>query len=446
MPAPRIRSRFVWILAAVAAVAVIACMSAPPAEDATASTPGGLPRKPLPPRPGITMLLSDSFDLIAGKKVGLLTNQTGVNEKGVSDADLLVAAEKWPQAAGMQLVVLFSPEHGIRGTEDRMNVEDTKDSASGLPVISLYGRNVMPPPDSALDKIGVLLVDLQDIGARPWTYVASMVYAMRAAAQHHLPVVVLDRPNPINGESVEGPMLDSSLAYAGSQSPERPAQPTALYPIPLRHGMTMAELALFYNDALDLHADLHVVPMQGWRRSMWFDRTGFPWVNPSPNMTSLTAATLYPGVVLLEAANVSVGRGTPVPFQWVGAPWMDAKKVIDVLEDASIPGVKFSEERRRPMHPTDERYGGRDMDGIRITVTNRNLLQTSRLGAWLVWSIRKVHPDSFKVDSSGFAHLSGLPNAREQVRRGLDPDQIIDSTLPATVAFQQRVRRYRLYH
>ena len=187
------------------------------------------------------------------------------------------------------------------------------------------------------------------------------------------PVLVLDRPNPIDGEIVEGPVLDSSLAYAGSQSDERWAQPTALYPIPLRHGMTMGELAKFYNEVLELQADLHVIPMQNWRRSRWYDKTGLPWVNPSPNMTSLTSATLYPGIVLLESANVSVGRGTPVPFQWVGAPWMDAKKVIDYLDDRPHPGVKFSVET---LHAEQARRtsatAGKTMKGIRITIVNRD--------------------------------------------------------------------------
>ena len=362
----------------------------------------------------------------------------------MSDIDRLTGASKDPRAGGMQLVVIFAPEHGIRGTEDHPDVASEVDQATGIPIISLYGRNVLPPPDSALDKIQALLIDLQDIGARPWTYPASMVYAVRAAAKHHIPVFVLDRPNPIGGEMVEGPVLDSALAYAGTESPERKAQPTALYPIPLRHGMTMGELALFYNSVLDLQAELHVIQVEGWRRSRWFDRTGLPWVNPSPNMTSLTAATLYPGIVILETANVSVGRGTPVPFQWVGAPWMDAKKVKNQLDDFTHPGVSFSVETQTPNKPTDFRYGGKKMQGIRITITDRSVLQTSRLGAWLAWSIKKVHPDSMKVDSLGFARTFGQP-VREKLALGLDPDQIIDSSLAATVEFRRRNKRFLLY-
>jgi uncharacterized protein YbbC (DUF1343 family) len=430
-------------LAALGAVIVLACASAPAPEDDMPRQPG-VPRQPVRTLPGISVLLRDSLELLAGKKIGILTNQTGIDENRVSDIDRLMKASKDPRAGGMELVVIFAPEHGIRGTEDHVDVASEVDKATGIPIISLYGRNVLPPPDSALDKIGALLIDLQDIGARPWTYPASMVYAMRAAAQHHIPVFVLDRPNPIGGEMVEGPVLDSDLAYAGSQTPERPARPTALYPIPLRHGMTMGELALFYNSVLDLQAELHVIQVEGWRRSRWFDRTGLPWVNPSPNMTSLTAATLYPGIVILETANVSVGRGTPVPFQWVGAPWMDAKKVVNLLDDFTHPGVKFSVETQTPVKPTDLRYGGKTMKGVRITITDRSVLQTSRLGAWLAWSIHKIHPDSLKVDSAGFARTFGQP-VRDKLAMGLDPDQIIDSSLATTVEFRRRNKRFLLY-
>ena len=432
-------------LLALAALALLACASAPTNEDDGPTTPGAPRRQAIPVLPGISVLVRDSLQLLGGKKVGLLTNQTGIDEDGVSDIDRLTAAQKDPRAAGMKLTVLFSPEHGIRGTEDRTGIANGIDSKSGLPIVSLYGRTVLPPPDSALDSLGALLIDLQDLGARPWTYVASMVYAVRAAGQHHLPVFVLDRPNPITGEIYEGPVLDSAFAWAGSGSPEHPAQPTALYPIPLRHGMTMGELALFYNDALQLGADLHVIQVQGWRRRMWFDQTKLPWVNPSPNITSLNAATLYAGMVILESANVSVGRGTPYPFQWVAAPWMDAKKVKDLLDDRQISGVRFSLETLTPDHPGDSRYGGRKMTGIRITVRNRNALQTTRLAAVLLWCISQVNKDSLKVDSSSFVHLFGVPNVREKLRAGQEPEEIVDATLPAVVAFRQRAQRFFLY-
>jgi uncharacterized protein YbbC (DUF1343 family) len=207
------------------------------------------------------VLLEDSLALIAGKRMGLLTNQSGIDEHRTSDIDLLYhAGARDTGKSKPQLVALFSPEHGIRGTEDHPNIADSRDERTGVPIFSLYGSTALAPPDSALDKLDVLIIDLQDLGTRTWTYVASMVYAMRAAGQHHLPVLVLDRPNPITGAHVEGPVLDSSLAYAGTDSPGRHANPVALYPIPLRHGLTFGELARYYNDVLGLHADLHVIP------------------------------------------------------------------------------------------------------------------------------------------------------------------------------------------
>lgn len=405
-------------------------------------------------RPGITVLLEDSLSLIAGKRVGLLTNQTGIDERGNTDIDLLVRAGS---VAGVRdgggsgghqgpvLVALFSPEHGIRGTEDHLNLADGRDEQTGLPIYSLYGATVLPPPDSVLRRLDVLIVDLQDLGVRPWTYVASMVYAMRAAAQNHVRVLVLDRPNPITGLHTEGPVLDSSVAYAGSHSAARAATPTALYPIPMRHGLTMGELARFYNDVLDLGADLHVIPMSGWRRTMWFDETGLPWVKPSPNMPSLASATLYPATVWLESTNVSVGRGTPDAFQHFGAPWLDAKRVVALLEDRDLPGVRFETERFTPRAPTDGKYGGQAVQGVRIVITDRDRIQTSRLGAAIFWAIAKANRDSLRVRVKSFNQLFGVPAAREALLGGADPDSLIDASLPGTVRFEQSVRRYLLY-
>jgi len=396
-------------------------------------------------KPGITVLLADSAALIDGKRVGLLTNQSGVNEKGVSDIDLISSRQKARGASGPTLAALFSPEHGIRGTEDRTNLANGRDARTGVPIYSLYGATALAPPDSALHTIDVLVIDLQDLGARPWTYVASMVYAMRAAAQQHLPVVVLDRPNPITGAHVEGAVLDSSFAYAGTHSSSRAATPTALYPIPMRHGLTMGELARFYNDVLALHAQLHVVPAEGWRRGDWFDQTGLPWIKPSPNMPNLKSAELYPAIVVLEATNVSVGRGTSEAFQHIGAPWLDTRKVLDLLKDRTLPGVEFEEERFTPDHPGDEKYGGVSVHGIHIIVTDRDRLQTARLSADLLWAIEKANGDSLRFQDKGFNQLFGIKGGRQAIVSGADPDSLIDKSLPATIAFEQATRRYRLY-
>lgn len=421
---------------AVAMVAVIACASG------AAAMPHARRGKV---RPGITVLLQDSLKLIAGKRIGLLTNQTGIDEHGRSDIDLLAALRTRDGAAAPRLVALFSPEHGIRGLVDHTDVAGGRDVRTGVPIYSLYGETVLPPPDSVMDHLDALIVDLQDLGTRPWTYVASMVYAVRSAAEHHIPVLVLDRPNPITGDHVEGPVLDSTVAWAGSDSPARRARPTALHPIPMRHGLTMGELARYYNDVLGLHADLHVIPMTGWRRSMWFDQTGLPWVRPSPNMPSLASATLYPGLVWLESTNVSVGRGTDRAFQLVGAPWLDARRVIRLLDDRGLHGVRFERATFTPRHPTDEKYGGVRIRGIRVIITNRDRIQTSRLGATMLWAIARVAPDSLHIRPESFDLLFGVPAARPALLSGADPDSIIDAGLPATVAFMQQTRRYWLY-
>ncbi|MEO7040409.1 MAG: DUF1343 domain-containing protein [Gemmatimonadaceae bacterium] len=396
-------------------------------------------------RPGISVLVHDSAEFIDGKRVGLLTNQTGVDEHGVSDIDLITRRAAAHPGTGPNLVALFSPEHGIRGTEDRTNLANGKDLRSGVPIYSLYGATTLAPPDSVLKRLDVLLIDMQDIGARPWTFVATMVYAMRAAAANHVRVIVLDRPNPITGEHVEGPILDTSFAYAGSHSAARAATPTALYPIPTRHGLTMGELALFYNDVMGIHADLKVIKVIGWRRVDWFDQTKLPWIKPSPNMPNLTSATLYPGVVWLEATNISVGRGTSEAFQHVGAPWLDAKKAVDLLKGRELPGVKFEEERFTPVHPGDDKYGGVSVHGIHIIITDRDRLNTARLGADLLWAIIQTNGDSVRFQQKGFNQLYGIPGAREAFMRGADPDSMIDATLAPAVAFQQATHRYRLY-
>jgi uncharacterized protein YbbC (DUF1343 family) len=394
-------------------------------------------------RPGITVLLSDSINLIRGKRIGLLTNQTGINEKGVSDIDLL--REKRARDAGVNLVQLFSPEHGLRGTEDRQNIASGIDQRSGLPVYSLYGRETMAPPDSILQRLDALVYDLQDIGTRTWTYVGAMVYSMRASARVRKPIIVLDRPNPITGYIIEGPLLDSSLANPNDPVPGRPGLAFALWPMPLRHGMTIGELALYFNDVLKINANLHVVPIQGWRRDVWFDLTGLPWVKPSPNMPSLHSAMLYPGLVAFEASNLSVGRGTPDAFQRVGAPWLNAAATVAILRDREIPGVKFFVESFTPQNPTDEKYGGQTIPGIRIQVIGRSNLQAARVGASLLWAINKTAGSKLTIRNRDFDLRFGSPRVREALLRGEDPDVLIDREYKAAYAFRESTRQYLLY-
>lgn len=394
--------------------------------------------------PGITVLLEDSIGVVRGKRIGLLTNQTGVDRSGRSDADLLLHGDR-ALAAGVRLVSLFSPEHGIRGTEDREHLASGRDSATGLPLYSLYGATTEAPPDSAMGGLDALVVDLQDVGTRTWTYVAATVYAMRSAARHQVRVIVLDRPNPLTGVHVEGPVLDSALANADTDVPGRPARPYALAPIPLRHGLTMGELALFYNDALGIRADLHVIPARGWRRALWFDQTGLPWVQPSPGLPTLESTLLYPALVAFESSNLSVGRGTDAPFQRVGAPWLDARRVVALLQDRSLVGVQFAPESFTPTAPTDRKYAGQRLSGVRITVTDRDGVSVARVGAALVWAIAKIHPDSLRLDTLGFDLRFGSSADRRALVRGEDPDAIIDREAPATVSFERRTRPYTLY-
>jgi uncharacterized protein YbbC (DUF1343 family) len=394
-------------------------------------------------RPGITVLLKDSINLIRGKRIGLLTNQTGIDENGTSDIDLLT--DKRSRDVKVSLVQLFSPEHGLRGTEDRENIASGVDAKSGLPVYSLYGQQTLAPPDSILRNLDALVFDLQDIGTRTWTYVGAMVYSMRASARVHKPIIVLDRPNPITGYIIEGPVLESSLANPEDPAPGRPGQAFALWPIPLRHGMTIGELALYFNDVLKIRADLHVIPMQGWRRDVWFDLTGLPWVKPSPNLPTLQSAMLYPGLVAFESTNLSVGRGMPDAFQRVGAPWLNAAATVAILRDREIPGVRFYVESFTPVAPSDGKYSGQTIPGIRILVFNRSALQAARVGATLLWAINKTAGSRLTIENRGFDLRFGSPRVREALLRGEDPDLLIDREYKAAYAFRERTRQYLLY-
>jgi uncharacterized protein YbbC (DUF1343 family) len=394
-------------------------------------------------RPGITVLLEDSLHVIRGKRIGLLTNQTGIDERGRSDIDLL--REQRARDAGVTLVKLFSPEHGIRGTEDRSNIASGVDERTGLPIHSLYGATTIAPPDSTLRDIDALVFDLQDIGTRTWTYVGSMVYALRAAKRTGIELVVLDRPNPITGARRDGPMLDTALANPEEHRPERPGRAYALWPFPLRHGVTMGEMARFFNATLGIDARLRVIPVGGWRRDMWFDETGLPWVKPSPNMPSLTSALLYPSLVAFEGSNVSVGRGTPEAFQRFGAPWLRARAVAELLNGRGLAGVRFEEESFTPQDPGDRKYGGLRIPGVRIVVDDRQRVHTGRLGASILWALLEANRDSLRVTPGTFDLRFGSTAARDALFAGDDPDSVIDRHLPGVVAFDRAMRPHLLY-
>jgi uncharacterized protein YbbC (DUF1343 family) len=394
-------------------------------------------------KPGISVLLDDSLGLIRNKRIGLLTNQTGIDEHGVSDIERL--GDQRARAAGVRLVRLFSPEHGIRGTEDRQHIESGVDERSGLPVISLYTETTVAPPDSLLADLDAFVIDLQDVGTRTWTYVGAVDYAMRAAARRRLPIIVLDRPNPLTGVHVDGPMLDTALSNPEENTRQRPGKAYALYPFPLRHGMTMGELALFYNSVLGINAPLHVVPVAGWRRGMWFDETGLPWVKPSPNLPTLQSALLYPSLVAFEGSNVSVGRGTDIAFQRFGAPWMNAARVAQLLNGRHLPGVEFVVDPFTPQNPGDGKYGGRRIPGVRIAVTDRNAVQSGHVAAAVLWALDRVNHDSLKIRPVTFDERFGSTAVREAIMSGADPGQAMDHQRIPVARFLDNARRFFLY-
>jgi len=395
-------------------------------------------------KPGITVLLEKRLGLIQRRRIALVTNQAGQDERGRSDIDLL-GADPRAVNAGVRLVALFAPEHGIRGTEDDANVPNEVDAKTGLIVHSLYDSQTIGPPDSLLAGIETIIVDLPDIGTRTWTFTGVMLYSLRAAARNHIPILVLDRPNPLTGTRTEGPLLDSALANPDDPAPGKPGKAYALYPVPLRHGMTMGEMALLFNDRLKLGADLTVVPMEGWRRSTWYGETGLKWVKPSPNLPTLTSALLYPALVAFEATNVSVGRGTPDAFQHVGAPWLKAREVADLLQDRGIAGVKFEAEHFTPRAPSDGKYGGQSIPGVKIVVTDRDRVSVARVGAALVWAIAQTSRDSLRIRAVAFDERFGAARVRDALLRGDDPDSVMDRELPATIAFRESIRPYLLY-
>jgi uncharacterized protein YbbC (DUF1343 family) len=419
------------------ALGALACNPSPPARP-------GEPVVDRTVRPGISVLLNDSIAIIKGKRVGLITNQTGLDEKGRSTVDLLFEDPR-AKAAGVTLVALYSPEHGIRGTEDRTNLPSEVDAKTGLTIHSLYQRSTISPPDSTLAGVEVLVVDLQDIGTRTWTYVGVMLYAMHAADRLGIPYVVLDRPNPLGGLRAEGVLLDTAIADAREGTIATPRNGFALWPVPLRHGLTMGELARMFHRELGLKGLLHVIPMANWRRAMWFDDTKLPWVKPSPNLPTLTSALVYPALVPFEGTNVSVGRGSDLPFQRLGAPWFRADSVVRLLRDLELAGVRVSAERFTPRAPGDGKYDGQAMPGLRIDVTDRERLQVARLGAALLWAIAKVHGDEFTLREAAVDARLGSPAMRAALVAGEDPDRVVDRLLPSLLEFEQSVRKYHLY-
>lgn len=377
-------------------VASVAAAALLPATEAV-ETPAGEARRVLT---GIDVLRGEGFARLSGRRVGLLTNHTGLARDGVSTIDLLHAAPN------VRLVSLFSPEHGIRGILDA-KVPSSVDERTGLTIHSLYGET-RRPTDEMLDGIDTMVVDLQDIGSRFYTYMSSLAYVMEAAAPRGIEVVVLDRPNPINGLEVEGPVQDAGVDGF-----------TGYFPMPVRHGLTLGELARLFNAERGIGATLQVVEMRGWARDVWWDNTGLTWVNPSPNMRNIWQATMYPGIGAIEFANISVGRGTDGPFQYVGAPWVNGPMLAETLNEARLPGVRFYPVT---FTPTSSKYAGEVCGGVYIVVTDRLTVRPVRVGLELVAALARLFPGH--LDLGRTAILFG---AAQQLARAMagEPTDVI---------------------
>ncbi|MDR0611494.1 MAG: DUF1343 domain-containing protein [Planctomycetaceae bacterium] len=326
--------------------------------------------------PGIDLLQKDQFAVLRGKRVGLITNHTGISHSGISTTKL------FREVSDIKLSAIFTPEHGLTGTLDQAMIGDSHDSITGTKIYSLYGKVRRPTPEMLKD-IDVLVFDIQDIGTRFYTYISTMLNSMEAAAMRKIPFVVLDRPNPIRGDRVEGPMLDAGCECF-----------VACFRLPVRHGMTVGELALMMNDKRRLELDLHIVPCNGWTRNMDFTATSLTWVNPSPNMRSLTGEYLYPGIGLLEFTNLSVGRGTETPFEIIGAPYIDGKELATELEKLRIPEIQFES---CFFTPKTSVFANTECGGVRFRLDNFETFQPVRFGVLLATALHKLYPDQWKT-------------------------------------------------
>lgn len=369
---------------------------------------------------GIDVLERDGFRALKGLRVGLVTNHTGIDRERKSTIDLL------SKAPDVQLVALFSPEHGIRGAVDE-KVGDSRDEKTGLPIYSLYGEKRAPTAEQ-LANVDALVFDIQDVGCRFYTYISTLGECLSAAAQNGRKFIVLDRPNPVGGVEVEGPVLTSERSFV------------AWHELPVRHGMTVGELARMFNDERSLHAALTVIACEGWSRNQWFDRTTLPWVNPSPNMRSLTSAALYPGVGLLEFCNLSVGRGTDRPFLYVGAPYIDDRQLSGELNSLGLDGVRFVPIR---FTPSASVFRGQECGGVEIIVTDRENLNAAELGVTLAVTLQRLYPADLKLEK--MAKLLGHPATLEAIQVGQTLSSLRTLWVKDRETFRDRRERFLIY-
>jgi uncharacterized protein YbbC (DUF1343 family) len=371
---------------------------------------------------GLDVMEDEGFRELKRKRVGLITNQTGLDRGGRRNLDVMLAS-------GVQIVTLFSPEHGIAGTQDTA-VGNATDTKTGLPIVSLYQPDQRRLTAAQMRDLDAIVYDIQDIGARFYTYSCTMLYAVEEAAKAKKPFFILDRPNPITGTHVEGPVIDKDLeSFVGC------------YDVPLRHGMTFGELATMANREQHWSAELHVIKMKDWERGDWFDATTLTWVNPSPNMPSLNAALLYPGIAMLEAdRNYSVGRGTGAPFEQIGADWMQGQSLAQYLNSRFIPGVRVYATRFRPV---SSNFEGKDVEGVRFVITDREAFDSTRLGIEVAAALERLFPG--KPDLEKCRYLIGNREAVEEIKSGQDASIVWSQAQAQAKQFAERRKPYLLY-
>ena len=370
---------------------------------------------------GLDILEIQKFSALRNKHIGLITNHTGVDSQGRSTVDLL------SRAPGVHLVALFSPEHGLLGRNDE-KISSGKDASTGLPIYSLYG-DTLRPTDAMLQGIDTLVFDVQDAGVRFYTYTATMAYSMEEAAKRKIAFYVLDRPNPIGGQVVEGPVLDADKTnFVG------------YFPLPVRYGLTIGELAQLFNQENHIGCDLHVVAMKNWHRNYFFESTGSRWIPPSPNLRTTKGAVLYPGIEILQAAGVSVGRGTQTPFEEFGAPWIDGDAVASALNERRLPGLHFV---NQPFIPVTGLYSGQRCGGVGVRITDRQAVRAMRMGMEIATVLKKLYPANF--DPAKLMELVGSADTIRQLQEGTPPDQIVASWSNDLSAFEAVRHKYFLY-
>ncbi|MGA8405563.1 MAG: DUF1343 domain-containing protein [Candidatus Acidiferrales bacterium] len=390
----------------------------------------GAPRKPAAVVPqqasaqlqtGIDVLEQQNFAPLRGKRVGLITNQTGVDSQGRRTIDVLARAD------GVQLVALFSPEHGIAGKADAA-IANATDSATGLPIYSLYGDSKRPS-DQMLRGVDTLVFDIQGAGVRFYTFITTMGYCMEAAAQHHIAFFVLDRPDPLGGERIEGPMLDPSrMSFVG------------YFRMPLVYAMTMGELAQMFNAENKTGVELHIIAMKNWHRSETYDQTGLPWIPPSPNLRTLNEVFLYPGIEILQPAGVSVGRGTDAPFEQVGAPWIHSDVLLNSLNPRQIPGVRFT---AASFTPSSGLYSGEACAGLKLEITDRNAFDSIRVGLEIADALHRLYPERFQITK--LTDLLGSQSSVDALIAYQSPTNIIASWSSDLHAFRALRAKYLIY-